>query len=64
MGNMMSGNGQDALQFSNIDAKIYGADIVWQATLTNDLVLSGNAAAIRGERTDEDDKLYRIRIGD
>jgi len=55
---MMSGN--PALQFSNVDAEIYGADIAWKFELTDQWYLDGIASYARGKRTDVDDNLYRL----
>jgi iron complex outermembrane receptor protein len=56
---MMMGD-ESPLQFSNVDAKIYGADIRWQYLASNSWKLSGQAAYVRGQRRDVDDPLYRI----
>ena len=50
----------DALQFSNVDAKLYGADAAWGVTLTDNWSLDGIVSYVRGERDDTDDDLYRI----
>lgn len=57
--NMMMGD-ESPLQFSNVDAKIYGADLRWQYMVGNSWKLSGQAAYVRGLRRDVDDNLYRI----
>jgi len=54
----MMGNEQP-LQFSNIDATIYGADINWQVDLSEQLRLTGIASYVRGKRQDTKDDLYR-----
>jgi iron complex outermembrane receptor protein len=54
---MMSGSG--ALQFSNVDAEIYGMDLGWRLTLSERIHLDGNASYSRGRRTDVSDNLYR-----
>jgi iron complex outermembrane receptor protein len=50
----------DALQFSNVDAKLYGADAAWGVTLTDRLSLDGVVSYVRGKRDDISDELYRI----
>ena len=50
----------DALQFSNVDAKLYGADAAWGVTLTDHWSLDGIVSYVRGERDDISDDLYRI----
>ena len=48
------------LEFSNIDAKLYGADLNWHYKLSNNLKISGIASYVRGTRSDLNDDLYRI----
>jgi len=55
---MMSGN--PALEFSNVDAEIYGADIAWKVELADQWYLDGIASYARGRRTDVSDNLYRL----
>jgi iron complex outermembrane receptor protein len=55
---MMSGNG--ALQFDNVDAEIYGLDLGWRYSLTENLGVEGSASYTRGRRTDVADNLYRL----
>jgi iron complex outermembrane recepter protein len=55
---MMSG--QPALEFANTDARIFGADLAWGYYLTEALTIDGVVTWVRGERTDVDDRLYRI----
>ncbi len=55
---MMTGAG--ALQFANVDAEIWGADIAWKMTLNNDWFLDGTVSYSRGRRTDISDNLYRL----
>jgi iron complex outermembrane receptor protein len=55
---MMSG--QPALQFSNVDARIFGADLGWRYNVSERLSFDGNAAYARGERRDSTDNLYRL----
>ena len=55
---MMSGN--PALEWSNVDAEIWGADIAWKYAFSNRLFLDGVATAVKGRRTDVSDNLYRL----
>ena len=55
---MMSGT--PPLQFANVDAEIWGADVAWKVDLTEHLFLDGIASFARGRRADLDDKLYRL----
>jgi iron complex outermembrane receptor protein len=55
---MMSGN--PALEWNNVDAEIWGADLAWKVDLTDKLFLDGIATAVRGRRTDIADNLYRL----
>jgi iron complex outermembrane receptor protein len=48
------------LQFSNVDARLYGADAAWGVTLTDRLGLDGVVSYVRGKRDDINDDLYRI----
>lgn len=59
MAMMMSGD-DNPLKFSNVDAKLYGADINWHYQVSDKLSLSGIASYVRGERRDIADDLYRI----
>jgi iron complex outermembrane receptor protein len=59
MASMMAGD-EDALKFSNVDAKLYGADVNWYYNLNDSFQLSGIASYVKGERRDIDDNLYRI----
>ncbi|WDE12510.1 TonB-dependent receptor [Thalassomonas haliotis] len=59
MAQMMSGD-DNPLQFSNVDAKLYGMDVNWSYKLNDAFSLSGIASYVRGERRDIDDDLYRI----
>ncbi|WP_181901752.1 TonB-dependent receptor [Thalassotalea euphylliae] len=56
---MMAGD-SNPLQFTNVDAKLYGADINWQYKFNEHWQVSGIASYVRGERRDIDDELYRI----
>ena len=59
MASMMSGDDYP-LKFSNVDAKLYGADVNWYYNLSDNFQLSGIASYVKGERRDIDDNLYRI----
>ena len=48
------------LQWSNVDAKLYGADMDWGATINSNWRLDGVVSYVRGERDDINDDLYRI----
>ncbi|MDT8372027.1 MAG: TonB-dependent receptor [Gammaproteobacteria bacterium] len=48
------------LQFSNVDAKLYGFDANWFATISSNWQLDGTVSYVRGERRDTNDNLYRI----
>ena len=48
------------LQWSNVDAKFYGADMDWGVTISPNWRLDGVASYVRGERDDINDDLYRI----
>lgn len=58
VGNMMAGI--TPLQFSNIDAQLYGFDVTARYRVSTDLILTGVAAYTKGKRKDIDDDLYRI----
>jgi iron complex outermembrane receptor protein len=49
-----------ALQFNNVDAKFWGFDMDWSASLTDQVTLLGIVNYVRGERDDINDDLYRI----
>ena len=55
---MMSG--MPALEFTNVDAEIYGIDMGWHFRATENLHLDGTLAYTRGKRTDVADNLYRL----
>lgn len=55
---MMSG--LPPLQFSNVDAEIWGLDAAWRFELTEHWLLDGIVSIARGRRTDIDDNLYRL----
>jgi len=48
------------LQWSNVDAKLYGADMDWGVTISRNWRLDGVVSYVRGERDDINDNLYRI----
>jgi iron complex outermembrane receptor protein len=48
------------LQWSNVDAKLYGIDMGWGATLNSHWSLDGVVSYVRGKRDDISDNLYRI----
>ena len=52
--------GQDSLEFANVDAEIWGADLAWKLELSDQLFLDGIATFARGRRTDSSDNLYRL----
>ena len=56
---MMAGDA-NPLQFSNVDAELYGMDVNWQYKLSDNWLVSGIASYVRGKRRDIDDELYRI----
>ena len=53
-------NNAPPLQFSNVDAKIYGFDMNWLIALSNKWQLDGTLSYVRGKRRDTSDNLYRI----
>ena len=53
-------NGKPALQFSNTDAEIWGADVAWDYQLSERFTVDGVATYARGRRTDVSDNLYRL----
>jgi len=55
----MMGN-PDPLQFSNVDAKLYGIDAGWLLPISQQWQLDGTVSYVRGERRDISDNLYRI----
>jgi len=55
---MMSGT--PALQFSNVDAEIWGVDLAWKVDLAEHWFVDGNVGYARGRRTDVADNLYRL----
>ncbi len=57
--NMMSG-GNPPLQYNNVDAKIYGAEVSYSIAIDSHWSVAGNLSYVRGKRTDVNDDLYRI----
>lgn len=55
---MMTGN--PALEFSNVDAEIYGFDLAFKVELADQWYVDGIASYARGRRTDVSDNLYRL----
>jgi iron complex outermembrane receptor protein len=53
-------SGQPPLQYANTDAELYGLDMGYEWTISDDWVLRGNISYVRGKRTDVRDNLYRI----
>ena len=62
MMNVQNGtNNPDPLQFTNVDAQLYGFDLDWAWYLSEQWSLSGLVNYVRGERDDSSsDNLYRI----
>lgn len=59
MASMMAKD-ENPLKFSNVDAKLYGADVNWYYNISEHFQLSGIASYVKGERRDIEDNLYRI----
>jgi iron complex outermembrane receptor protein len=57
--NMMSG-GNPALQYNNVDAKLYGGEINYGTQLSDTIAVNGSLSYVRGKRTDVSDDLYRL----
>lgn len=55
---MMSG--APALEFANVDAEIWGADLAWKVTLSDSWYADGTTSYSRGKRRDVHDNLYRL----
>jgi iron complex outermembrane receptor protein len=54
-------NNPDPLQFTNVDARLYGFDMDWTWFMSERWTLSGLVNYVRGERDDSsNDNLYRI----
>ncbi|MEQ9003919.1 MAG: TonB-dependent receptor [Pseudomonadales bacterium] len=61
MMNTMNGTANPPpLQFANVDAVLYGADVDWRFRLSEHWSLEGVVNLVRGERDDVDDDLYRL----
>lgn len=60
MNNMNGTARPDPLQFTNVDAKLYGFDMDWAWRFNENWSLSGIVNYVRGERRDVEDDLYRI----
>ena len=56
---MMMGD-TSPLQYSNVDAALYGFDANWFATISNNWQLDGTVSYVRGKRRDTSDNLYRV----
>ncbi|MDQ6969118.1 MAG: TonB-dependent receptor [Mariprofundus sp.] len=48
------------LQFSNVDAELYGVDAGFGVNITDHIALDGSISYVRGKRKDIADNLYRI----
>ncbi|MCW8195035.1 TonB-dependent receptor [Proteobacteria bacterium 005FR1] len=59
MASMLMG-GQPALQFANVDASLYGADLGYHGEFGGRFYYRGNLSYVRGKRDDVSDNLYRI----
>ncbi len=57
---MMAPSKPAPLQFSNVEAKLYGLDANWSFAITPIWQLDGVISYVRGERRDTSDNLYRI----
>ncbi len=55
----MMGN-SPPLEFSNVDAKLWGFDVDWRVRLSDTWHLSGAVNVLRGEHRDTGDDLYRL----
>jgi iron complex outermembrane receptor protein len=56
----MMNAGQPALEFSNVDAEFWGADIAWKIDIAERVFVDGALSYVRGRRTDLADNLYRL----
>jgi iron complex outermembrane receptor protein len=59
MAQMMAGD-DNPLKFTNVDAKLYGADVNGHYYINEQIQLSAIVSYVRGERRDINDNLYRI----
>jgi iron complex outermembrane recepter protein len=57
---MMNGSGEDALQYNNVDAKLYGGEVTYGLQINNSWSIDGALNYTRGKRTDASDDLYRL----
>jgi iron complex outermembrane receptor protein len=48
------------LQFTNVDAELYGADAGFGVNITDHIAVDGTISYVRGKRRDINDNLYRI----
>lgn len=56
-----SANGDTTpLQYSNVDAELYGIDANWLMAISPEWQLDGTVSYVRGKRRDNGDNLYRI----
>ena len=53
-------SGAPALQFTNVDAELYGLDAGYGIAFNQHWRLDGNLSYVRGQRTDATDDLYRV----
>jgi iron complex outermembrane receptor protein len=53
-------NGKPPLQYANVDAKMYGADLAYEWSPAESWLVRGNLSYVRGKRRDVRDNLYRI----
>lgn len=61
MMNLMNGTSNpDPLEFTNVDAELYGFDMDWRFILSESWSLNGVVNYVRGRRTDSSDDLYRL----
>jgi len=58
VGSMMSGS--PALQFNNVDAKLYGVDSAYGYQFSDNWQIDGVLSYVRAKRKDTSDNLYRI----
>jgi iron complex outermembrane receptor protein len=54
------GGDSTPLQYSNVDARLYGLDANWYAAFCDNFRLDGTVSYVRGQRRDTGDDLYRI----
>jgi iron complex outermembrane receptor protein len=60
-GMMTGGASTTVLQFTNVDAELYGMDVEWGYELSSDWRLDGTVSYVRGRQRDNGgDNLYRI----